>query len=109
MNIESRAIALQNAVISILLRLAVITSPLWAPLLAGYSFMLYGLMFGRVSKNISEGGVALAGVTAFIAGIFAILLLPIRSWIIRIIVLIPYLCIAPVIIYFSGWAGMLIN
>ena len=88
-------------------RIGAISSPLWAPLLTGYAFALCGELFEESSASVSEGSVAIAGIVAIVTGFFTVLLLPNTSRIGKIFLVILYLCVSPIILFISGWGGML--
>ncbi|WP_446811603.1 hypothetical protein ACH50O_08580 [Methylomonas sp. 2BW1-5-20] len=92
-----------------ILRFAAFSSPLWAPILAGYCFSLYGKLFDNPSRNLVEGSVALVGLLAFLAGAFSVLIDPMASDTARYFNFILYSCVALFILFFTGWSGMQIG
>jgi hypothetical protein len=58
---------------------------------------------------MSEGSVAISGIAAIVTGFIAIIILPTKELIIKIIFIVLYLFIAPFVLFFSGWGGMLVS
>ncbi|WP_415878881.1 hypothetical protein [Methylomonas sp. TEB] len=92
-----------------LLQFGAFSAPLWAPLLAGYCFSLYGQLFVSPSRNLVEGSVALVGLLAFLAGVLSVLTDPRVSISAKIFNFVVYSCVALFVLFFTGWGGMQIG
>lgn len=97
----------RSGILHVLYRFAAITSPLWVPLLVGYSIGFYSQQFARIPRTTSEGSVAISGLVAIIIGFVTVIRLPTKELITKILFIALYFFIAPFVLFFSGWGGML--
>lgn len=92
--------------LSIFFRIAAITSPFWLPLLIGNAFGVFSRNFERISGEISEASVAISGIVAIIIGFVAVVTLPTKGRLPKILLMTVYLIVTPVVLFFSGWGGL---
>lgn len=97
----------KSDVLLVLYRIAAISAPLWVPLLVGYSIGIYSQQIERISRTTSEGSVAISGIAAITIGFITTITLPTNERIAKILLIVLYLFVAPFVLFFSGWGGML--
>ncbi|SDJ03621.1 hypothetical protein SAMN05216588_13516 [Pseudomonas flavescens] len=87
------------------LRLLAIGTSFWLPLLVGYSAGL----FRPIPRTVAEGSVAYAGIASLVIGFFGVLFLRSEFVYQKVCYVLLYLLIAPIVLFFTGWSGMLLS